>query len=176
MPASASIRASMITVGVLPAPPTVKLPTHMTGNPAETPFAAMRLAVTAPYVSPSGARVPAVNPASRHQKAGSRMMRPLLQLQLHQVWVKRCERAFQRSAQVLNNAICCRHYAGARVRVVQPRRQMRNESVHAFYPFRAVDPVERGINLREIPHMRTMQDCRTQLGGLDRVLTAVLDQ
>jgi hypothetical protein len=46
MPASASIRASMITVGVLPAPPNVKLPTQMTGNPAEVPFAAMRLAAT----------------------------------------------------------------------------------------------------------------------------------
>jgi hypothetical protein len=53
---------------------------------------------------------------------------------------------------------------------------MRNESVHAFYPFCAVNVVERGIDFREVPDMWTMQDRRTQLCGLDRVLTAVLDQ
>ena len=40
--------ASIITVGVLPAPPSVKLPTHTTGRPAETPFVAMRRAAMAP--------------------------------------------------------------------------------------------------------------------------------
>src|SRR5689334_25012878 len=53
---------------------------------------------------------------------------------------------------------------------------MRNESVHAFYPFRAVNFVERRIDFREVPDMWAMQDCRAEFGGLDRVLTAVLDQ
>jgi hypothetical protein len=43
-----SIRASIITVGVLPAPPSVKFPTHRTGTPTETPFIVMRLAAMAP--------------------------------------------------------------------------------------------------------------------------------
>src|SRR5215475_760386 len=176
MPASASILANMITVGVLPAPPSVKFPTHMTGSPAETPFAAMRLAATAPYVSPSGASTPAVRPASCHQKAGSRMTRPLLQLQLHQIGVERCKRAIECPAQVLHNAMCCRHHAGTGVCVVQPCRQMRNEPVHAFHPLCAMNVVERGIDFREVPDMRTVQDRRSQLCSLDRILTAVLDQ
>src|SRR5262249_12444953 len=166
MPASASILASMMTVGVLPAPPSVKLPTHMTGSPAEAPFAAMRLAAMAPYVSPSGMSAPAVSPGSRHQKAGSRMSSPLMQLQLHQIRVERRQRALQRAAQVLHNAICRRNHAGTRVGVVQPCRQMRNEPVHAFYPFCAVNVVERGIDFREVPDMRTVQDRRTQFRGL----------
>src|SRR5262245_8983335 len=104
------------------------------------------------------------------------MTRPLLQLQLHQIRVERSERAIQRPAQSFHDAICSCHYAGTRVRVVQPRRQMRNEPVHAFYPFCAVNVVERGIDFREVPDMWTMQDRRTELCGLDRVLTAVLDQ
>jgi hypothetical protein len=44
-----SIRASIITVGVFPAPPSVKLPTQITGTPACLPFIDdMRLAAMAP--------------------------------------------------------------------------------------------------------------------------------
>ena len=47
-PASDSIRASQIASGVLPAPPTVKLPTQTTGTPQRRPGFRMRRAATAP--------------------------------------------------------------------------------------------------------------------------------
>ena len=69
----ASIRASNITVGVLPAPPSVKLPTQRTGTPAGVPFAPCvlpRLRHRRARPVPAGSQA---TPALRHQKAGSRM-------------------------------------------------------------------------------------------------------
>src|SRR3569833_2758151 len=46
--AAASICATAIAVGVLPAPPSVKLPMQITGTPARAPLRAMRCAATVP--------------------------------------------------------------------------------------------------------------------------------
>ena len=72
--------------------------------------------------------------------------------------------------------MCCGDDPGTRIRVAQPCGQVSNKAVHAFNPLGTVDVVERGINLREIPDMWTVQNRCAQLGGLDGVLTAVSDQ
>ena len=104
------------------------------------------------------------------------MVRPLLQLQLHEIGIERRERTIQRSAQILYHVMCCRDDPGTRIRVAQPCGQVSNKAVHAFNPLGTVDVVERGINLREIPDMWTVQNRCAQLGGLDGILTAVSDQ
>src|SRR5262249_28160982 len=62
------------------------------------------------------------------------------------------------------------------IRVGQPGGEMGSQAIDAFDRFCAARTVERGVDLAEIPDMRTMQDCGAQLRGLDRVLAAVFDQ
>ena len=96
------------------------------------------------------------------------MVRPLLQLELHEIRDQRRERTIQRSTQILYHVMCCRcDDPGTRIRVAQPCGQVSNKAVHAFNPLGTVDVVERGINLREIPDMWTVQNRFAQLGGLD---------
>ena len=96
----ASICATAIAVGVLPAPPTVRLPTQMTGTPARAPGRAMRQR-----------RDRAVDRGERRQQAGA-PARPgatrtpahaspssPLQPELHQVGIERRHRALERAGQ-----------------------------------------------------------------------------
>ena len=53
---------------------------------------------------------------------------------------------------------------------------MRGEPVDVVNRLSATGVVECGIDLCEIPDMRTVQNCGTQLGCLNRVLPAVSDQ
>src|SRR5439155_234210 len=74
-PMPASKRATAIQVGVLPAPPSVRLPTHTTGTPARQPGRASLRAAMAPYTAATGASSPASQPAVRHQNAGAELDR-----------------------------------------------------------------------------------------------------
>src|SRR5262245_30286858 len=149
----------MMTVGVLPAPPRVKLPTHSTGKPASAPAIAMRRASSVPSLRPSGARSWACGPAQRHQKAGSRMASSLMKLQLHQIRVERRQRAIERAAERLDYSMSgmCDPCAG--VGIAEPRGEMRDEAIRAGNRLRAVRVVERGVNFRKVPDVRAVQNC-----------------
>src|SRR5262245_53799932 len=121
----------------------------MTGIPARAPVADMRLFATAPYMRPSGLSMPAVKPALRHQNAGSRMMDPLAQLELHQIGIERCQSAVQRTTQVPHHNAGRLGHARTSIRVGQPGGEMGSQAIDAFDRFCAARTVERGVDLAE---------------------------
>src|SRR5262249_47188980 len=92
----------MSAVGVLPAPPSVKLPMHTTGMPTSQPCRRIRHAATAPYSAATGASDAEANPGSRHQNDGASMRLPIFQAKLHQVGIDRRQGAIERPAERLD--------------------------------------------------------------------------
>ena len=117
-----------------------------------------------------------MRPALRHQKDGSRIAGPLAQLELHQVRVERRHGAVERAAQILHHIVASVGDTGTAIGVSKPGGKIRGKAVDVVNQLGAMGVVERGINLSEIPNMRTVQDRSAQLGRLDRILPAVLDQ
>src|SRR5262249_60517184 len=108
-------------VGAVPAPPTVKLPTQMTGTPARWPDLASRDCATAPYTVANGASRAEASEASPHQNAGSRMALVLFATKLGQMRFERGKRAFEPAAERGNARARGGHDCCARALVLVPR-------------------------------------------------------
>src|SRR5262249_34880134 len=109
-------------------------------------------------MSPRGARSWACGPAPRHQKAGPRLARSLMKLQLHQVGVERCQRSIERAAERLYHAMSGIGDPRTGIGIAEPRSEMRDKTVGAGNRLRAVRVVERSVDFRKIPDMRAVQD------------------
>src|SRR4029079_19574038 len=155
----------MMTAGVLPAPPSVKLPTHSTGRPGCTPVFAMRRAAIAPSMSPRGARSWASGLAPRHQKAGSRMASSLMKLQLHEIGIERRQCAIKRATEGLDHCMSGIRDPCAGIGVAEPRGEVRDKAVRAGNRLRAVRIVKRGVDFPKVPDVRAVQNCGAELRG-----------
>src|SRR6187200_1005205 len=127
-------------------------------------------------MNPRGARSWACGPAPRHQKAGSRMASSLMKLQLHQIGVERRQRSIERAAKRLDHRMSSIGDPCAGVGVAQPRGKMRDKAVGAGNWLGTVRVVKRSVNFRKVPDMGAVQNCGAELGGLDRILSAMLDE
>src|SRR5207342_3620347 len=127
-------------------------------------------------MNPSGARSWACGPAPRHQKAGSRMASSLMKLQLHQIGIERRQRSIERAAKRLDHRMSGIGNPCAGIGIAQPGGEMRDKAVGAGDRLRAVRVVKRSVDLRKVPDVRAVQNCGAELGGLDRVLAAMLDE
>src|SRR5512147_3294947 len=107
-------------------------------------------------MSPSGASVRACKPGLCHQKAGSRMASPLMELQLHQIGVERRQRPIERATEGLDYCMSGIGDPCAGIGVAEPRGEMRDKTVGAGNRLRAVGVVERGVDFRKVPDVRAM--------------------
>src|SRR5262245_25738415 len=159
--------------GVLPAPPSVKLPMHTTGAEARCPRRCKRICATAPYIAPAGASKRAAIARSRHQNEGSRIAFAALETNLHEVWLDRGYRAIERAAQSCHGLSRGGHDRGSLMGILQPRSHSHGEPAYVGYLLGSMRVVERGIDFRKVRDVWPMQDGRPQFDRFDRILAAM---
>ena len=101
------------------------------------------------------------------------MARSLMKLQLHQIGIERRQRSIEPAAERLDHGMSGIGDPCAGVGIVEPRGEMRDKAVGAGNRLRAVRVVERSVDFRKVPHVRTVENRGAKLGGLDRVLSAM---
>ena len=166
-----------MAVGVLPAPPSVKLPTQMTGMPAFAPGCShARRGDGAIDQCDAVAAASAGRDALSHQKDGSRIGRPVFEPQLQEIGFERRDRAIERAAEPLDGFLAgvARRFAGSRD--PSASRRCAGQIVDIRHFGGAARRIERGVDFREIRDMRTVQDGGAELDRLDRILSAMLDE
>src|SRR5262245_56914167 len=90
----------------------------------------------------------------------------------HEMRFERGERALEAAAERVNTRARGDNHRRPLTRILEPGPGPQREALDAAYLFGTVRRVERGIDFGEIPHVRPMQNRRTQLDRLDRILPA----
>src|SRR5207247_5638489 len=111
--------------------------------------------------------------ASPHQNDGSRMGLAVFETNLHEIGFERGERALEPAAELGHGLARGGDRCRASAPVLEPGADARRERLHVAHLFGAVRLVERGIDFREVPYVRAVQDRRAQLDRLDRILDAM---
>src|SRR5262249_4334271 len=136
-PAAASMRATASAVGVLPAPPTVKLPMQTTGAPPRRPRPPRRACATAPQIAASGASRAGAREASPHQNEGSRMGLEVFEANLHEIGFERGERTLEPAAELGHGLACGGDRCRATAPVLEPGARAQRKPVHVAHLFGA---------------------------------------
>src|SRR3954469_21529052 len=172
-PACASSRASANAVGVLPPPPTVKLPAQTTGTPARRPGAPRRRSATVPQTIANGASKEEARPASPHQNEGSRIACSALQPNLHEIRFECSQRAFEPAPERGHRLTRGLGHGLALLDVLEPVADPLGKRIRVRDLLRAMRPAQRGIDFSEVPDVGSMQNGRAQLDRIDRILGGV---
>src|SRR5215472_8592678 len=102
--------------------------------PASSPLRRRRRAAIAPYSAPSGLNTCDFHDGGRYQKAGSRIGGSLLQPQLQQIGLERGQRALQRAAKLLDDALRRGELLLARRRIRQQLAELAHQRLLAIDP------------------------------------------
>src|SRR5258708_33231375 len=92
---------------------------------------------------------------------------------LHEIGFERGERALEPAAELGHGLTRGGDRCRASAPVLEPGAGARRERLHVPHLFGAVRLVERGVDFREVPHVRAVQDRRAQLDRLDRTFAAM---
>ena len=99
-----------------------------------------------------------------------------MKLQLHEIGIERRQCAIKRATEGLDHCMSGIRDPCAGIGVAEPRGEVRDKAVRAGNRLRAVCIVKRGVDFPKVPDVRAVQNCGAELRGLDRILSAMLDE
>src|SRR5262245_66534506 len=110
---------------------------------------------------------------SPHQNDGSRMGLAVFEANLHEIRFERGECALESATERGHGLARGGDHCRAGARVLEPGARLQREPLRVAHLFGAMRYVERGIDLREVPNVRAVQNRRAQLVQIDRLLAAL---
>ena len=157
--------------GVLPAPPTVGLPTQTTGTPALAPLRKAPCRDRAVGCGQRRQHRGCKAASGRHQNGGSRMAAASLQTDLHEIRIERGERPVKRAAEPFDGGARRAGDGGPLGGVGQQRADTNRQPSDVADLLGAARGIKRFVELGEIPDMRAVQHGGTKLDRLHRILS-----
>src|SRR6185437_16964299 len=101
------------------------------------------------------------------------MASPLMELQLHQVGIERCECAIEGATQFLHDAMPGLGNISAGIWISEPGCKMRGQAIGVIDRYGAARAIKRRVDFRKVPDMRAVQNGAPEFGGFNRVLAAM---